>query len=154
MKSRFIVVLALMLMLLSSCSLAEDITPPPNYQSPTPAPTMSPLFPASLPDLASGAAIFATECAPCHGAKGLGDGPMAAQLQKQPAALGKPENARAAAPANWYTTVTQGNMQSFMPPFNDKLSDQQRWDVVAYSISLGTTPDEISQGKTVYAANC
>jgi mono/diheme cytochrome c family protein len=154
MKSRFIVLIVVLLMLLSSCSLAEDITPPPNYQSPTPAPTMSPLFPAQAPDLTSGAAIFATECAPCHGEKGLGDGVMAAQLQKPPAALGKLENARAAAPANWYTTVTQGNMQSFMPPFNSKLSDQQRWDVVAYAISLGTTPDEISQGKTVYEANC
>lgn len=154
MKSRFIVLIAVMLILLSSCSLAEDITPPPNYQSPTPAPTMSPLFPAQAPDLTSGAAIFATECAPCHGEKGLGDGAMAAQLQKPPAALGKIENARAAAPANWYTTVTQGNMQSFMPPFNSKLSDQQRWDVVAYAISLGTTPDEISRGKTVYEASC
>ena len=74
---------------------------------------------------------------------------MAAQLQKQPTALGKPENARAAAPASWFTTVTQGNMQSFMPPFNSKLSDQQRWDVVAYILSLGTTPDEIAKGKTV-----
>lgn len=154
MKSRFIVLLALFTLLLSSCSLAEDITPPPNYQSPTPAPTMSPLFPAQTPDLASGATIFATECAPCHGEKGLGDGVMAAQLQKPPAALGKLENARAAAPANWYTTVTQGNMQSFMPPFNSKLSDQQRWDVVAYSLSLGTTSDEIAKGKAVYEANC
>ena len=154
MKSRFIVLLVLLVALLSSCSLAEDITPPPNYQSPTPAPTMSPLFPVQVPDLASGAAIFATECAPCHGAKGLGDGVMAAQLQKPPAALGKLENARAAAPANWYTAVTQGNMQSFMPPFNSKLSDQQRWDVVAYSLSFGTSPDEITKGKTVYEANC
>ena len=154
MKSRFIVLLAFFAVLLSSCSLAEDITPPPNYQSPTPAPTMSPLFPAAPPDLVSGAAIFATECAPCHGAKGLGDGVMAAQLQTPPTALGKPEIARAATPANWYTTVTQGNIQSFMPPFNTKLSDQQRWDVVAYAISLGAASDEIGNGKTVYETNC
>jgi mono/diheme cytochrome c family protein len=154
MKSRFIVLLALFAILLSSCSLAEDITPPPNYQSPTPAPTMSPLFPANPPDLTSGATIFATECAPCHGEKGLGDGVMAAQLQKPPVALGKPEIARVAAPANWYATVTQGNMQSFMPPFNSKLSDQQRWDVVAYAISLSTSSDDVTKGKAVYEANC
>jgi mono/diheme cytochrome c family protein len=154
MKSRFLVLLALMLFLLSSCSLAEDITPPANYQSPTPAPTMSPLFPANTPDTAAGAAIFASECAPCHGEKGLGDGVMASKLQKPPAALGKLENARAAAPANWFTTVTQGNMQSFMPPFNTKLSDQQRWDVVAYAISLGIAPDEITKGKDLYEVNC
>ena len=134
MKSRLIVLAAVLTFLLSACtlSLAEDITPPPDYQSPTPGPTMSPLFPQSSPSLASGAAIFSEKCAPCHGSLGLGDGPMAAQLQKAPSAIGKPEIGRAAAPANWYTTVTQGNITSFMPPFNGSLSDQERWDVVAY----------------------
>ncbi len=157
MKSRFIIVLGLLSFLLSACqlSLAADITPPPNYQSPTPGPTMSPLFPAIAPNLVSGAALFAENCAPCHGDKGLGDGPMASKLQKQPSAIGKPELGRAAAPANWYTTVTQGNIQSFMPPFNNKLSDQQRWDVVAYAISLGgNTPAETDKGKTIYETNC
>jgi mono/diheme cytochrome c family protein len=157
MKSRLIVLAAVLTFLLSACtlSLAEDITPPPNYQSPTPGPTMSPLFPQSSPSLASGAAIFAEKCAPCHGSLGLGDGPMAAQLQKVPSAIGKPDIGRAAAPANWYTTVTQGNINSFMPPFNGSLSDQQRWDVVAYAISLGgSTAADAEKGKAVYEANC
>ena len=50
MKSRLIVLLALTLILLSSCSLAEDITPPPNYQSPTPAPTMTSSVPIVTPE--------------------------------------------------------------------------------------------------------
>ena len=157
MKSRFIVLTLVLTLLLSACtlSLAEDITPPPNYQSPTPGPTMSPLFPQSAPSLASGAAIYAEKCAPCHGDKGLGDGPMASQLQKAPTAIGKPEIARLAAPANWYTVVTQGNINSFMPPFNASLSDQQRWDVVAYAMSLGgSTLAEAEKGKTVFEANC
>ena len=157
MKSRFIVLAAMLVFVLSACtlSLAEDITPPPNYQSPTPGPTMSPLFPQSPPSLASGAAIYAEKCAPCHGDKGLGDGPMAAQLQKAPSAIGKPEIARLAAPANWYTIVTQGNINSFMPPFNASLSDQQRWDVVAYAISLGgSTPAQAVRGQAVFETNC
>lgn len=157
MKSRILVCLAVLAFLLSACtlSLAEDITPPPNYQSPTPGPTMSPLFPQSSPNLASGAAVFAEKCAACHGALGLGDGPMAAQLQKAPSAIGKPEIARSAAPANWYATVTQGNVNSLMPPFNATLSDQQRWDVVAYALSLGgNTSAETEKGKSVYEANC
>lgn len=156
MKSRFVVV-TLLVFFLSACtlSLADDITPPPNYQSPTPAPTMSPLFPQNPLDLAAGAAIFAEKCAPCHGSTGLGDGPMAGQLQKAPTAIGSPDIARAAAPANWFTTVTQGNINSFMPPFNGSLNDQQRWDVVAYSLSLGgSTATEADRGKEVYAANC
>lgn len=157
MKSRFIVLAALLSILLSACalSLGEDITPPPDYQSPIPGPTMSPLFPQGPPDLASGAAIFAEKCAPCHGETGLGDGPMAAKLQKPPAAIGKPEVGRAAAPANWYTIVTEGNINSFMPPFKDGLSDQQRWDVVAYSLALGgNTASEAKKGQSVYEAQC
>ncbi len=157
MKSRFIILMAVLSILLSACtlSLADDITPPPDYKSPTPGPTMSPLFPQNPPSLASGAAIFAEKCAPCHGDKGLGDGPMAAQLQKVPAAVGKPEIARVAAPANWYTTVTQGNINSFMPPFSGSLSDQQRWDVVAYTLSLGgSTFAEAQKGKVIFEANC
>lgn len=157
MKLRLIIFTAVLAFLLSACqlSLAEDITPPPNYQSPTPGPTMSPLFPQTSPNLASGAAIFAEKCAPCHGAKGLGDGPMAAQLQKPPAPIGKPEIGRAGAMANWYSTVTQGNINSFMPPFNSSLSDQQRWDVVAYALSLGgSTPAEAEKGKDIYTTSC
>ena len=116
---------------------------------------MSPLFPQNAPSLVSGAALFADNCAPCHGDKGLGDGPMASKLQKPPSPLGKTENGRAAVPANWYTTVTQGNINSFMPPFNNKLSDQQRWDVVAYAISLGgNTPAEMDKGKAIYEITC
>lgn len=152
MKFRSILFFAGLMLLLSACSLADDITPPPGYQSPVPLPTMGPLFPAKLPDLTAGAAIFAEKCAPCHGAQGLGDGPQAANLPKQPSALGKPEIARAAVPADWYTTVTQGKIETFMPPFAS-LDDQQRWDVVAYALSLATTT-ELTQGKTVYAANC
>jgi mono/diheme cytochrome c family protein len=157
MKSRFIVLAALLSILLSACalSLAEDITPPPDYQSPTPGPTMSPLFPQSPPDSASGAAIYAEKCAPCHGEAGLGDGPMASKLPKAPAAIGKPETGRAAAPANWYTVVTEGNINSMMPPFKDGLSDQQRWDVVAYALTLGgSTSSEIQKGQSVYQAQC
>ena len=153
MKFRSILVFAIIVLALSACSLADDITPPPGYQSPVPQPTMGPLFPANPPDLAVGAAIFVEKCAPCHGSQGLGDGPQAADLPKQPTALGKPETARAASPANWYITVTQGKIDTFMPPFRS-LDDQERWDVVAYSLSLSVASAEQVQGKAVYDANC
>ncbi len=153
MKFRSVLILLSLSLALAACTLAEDIAPPPGYQSPTPLPTMGPLFPANPPDLAAGAAIFAEKCAPCHGSQGLGDGPNATNLPKQPAALGKPEIAAAAVPAQWYTIVTQGKMDAFMPPFNS-LNDQERWDVVAYALSLSTSPEQLLQGKAVYEANC
>lgn len=153
MKLRSIVFLAGVTLLLSACSLADDITPPPGYQSPVPQPTAGPVFPVSAPDVAAGAAIFAEKCAPCHGITGMGDGPQAAKLPKKPTSLGDSAVAQGAIPANWYTVVTQGRIDAYMPPFAS-LNDQQRWDVVAYAFSLSTPSAEIAQGKTVYETNC
>src|SRR5512138_1082679 len=154
MKFRFAMIVTLAL-LLSACnfSLAEDVTPPPGYVSPTPAPTLGPLFPAEAPSTQNGAAIFVEKCAACHGKTGLGDGPQGIQLGVTVPAFGLPEIARPASPAQWYTTVTQGNMERFMPPFAS-LSDQERWDVVAYAMTLHTSPDQIAKGQQLFEANC
>ena len=107
MKLRYVLMMALTALLLASCnfSLAEDITPPPDYIAPTPLPTLGALFPAQAPNIENGAAIFADKCAPCHGATGMGDGPQGKQLPVTVAALGLPESARPAAPAQWFTVV-------------------------------------------------
>ena len=154
MKFRIAFITLAAAFLLSACTLASDITPPPDYIPPTPMPTLGALYPASAPDIQNGAAIFATECAPCHGAKGLGDGPQSQQLPVTVPAIGLPEKGQLASPADWFTTVTQGNMSRYMPPFASKLSDQQRWDVVSYVMSLHTTPDQIAQGKSLFDTNC
>lgn len=146
--------------LLISCSLAGDVTPPPGYKPPTPRPTdlplEGPLYPLEAPSPARGAQIYASECAPCHGATGLGDGPDASQLRDQNIAvppLGLPDFARLATPERWYTIVTQGNLKRFMPPFRS-LNDAQRWDVVAYALSLSVTPDDLTAGQSLYETNC
>lgn len=143
-------------LLLSACnlSLAEDVTPPPWYVSPTPAPTLGPLYPATAPNLANGANIYSTECAPCHGDSGLGDGPMNKQLAVPVAAIGLPSIAQKASPVDWYTIVSQGNMARMMPPFSSKLSEQERWDVVAYAVSLHASPEMLEQGQQIIEKNC
>jgi mono/diheme cytochrome c family protein len=154
MKLRSLFILAFALLLTAcSFSLAEDVTPPPDYVPPTPVPTLGPVFPSSAPDPARGAAIFAEKCAPCHGAQGLGDGPQGKQLPVPVAPLGLPEFAAKASPARWFTVVTQGNMDRFMPPFTS-LNEQQRWDVVAYALTLHTTPAQVEEGKSLFEANC
>jgi mono/diheme cytochrome c family protein len=154
MKFRIILFAALLSLALSACiSLAEDVTPPPGYTPPTPVPTLGALFPAAAPDAVNGAAIYAEKCAPCHGPTGLGDGPQASVLPVAVPALGRPEVARRASPAQWFTVVTQGNLTNFMPGFAS-LSDQERWDVVAYAHSLSTSPAEVEAGRAVYEANC
>jgi mono/diheme cytochrome c family protein len=155
MKLRTTLFIALVTLVLSACnfSLARDVTPPPSYVPPTPAPTLGPVYPAQAPDLQTGATIYAEKCAPCHGDTGMGDGPQGQQLPAPVAALGLPEVAAQSSPADWYKTVTQGNMNNFMPPFSS-LSDQERWDVVAYALSLSTTTEQVSQGEQLFKKNC
>jgi mono/diheme cytochrome c family protein len=68
-------------------------------------------------------------------------------------AFGLSEVARPASLAQWYTIVTQGNIERFMPPFAS-LSDQERWDVVAYAMTLHTSQETIEKGKELFETNC
>ena len=140
--------------LLSACNftLAADVTPPPDYVPPTPMPTLV-LVPPQTPNVANGAAIYAEKCAACHGTTGLGDGKQGLQLGVTVKAFGLPEIARPASPDQYYTTVTRGNMERMMPPFNS-LNDQERWDVVAYVLTLHTTPEQVERGKKLFEENC
>ena len=130
-------------LLIGGCSLAGDVTPPPALataqmaapsDSPTPV-TITP--PNTQPDIEAGALIYAEKCAACHGPEGLGDGELANELAFAPAPLGDPNFARAADPLEWYRAVTIGNLDRLMPGFVS-LTDQQRWDVVGYALSLGS----------------
>ncbi len=145
---------------LSACSfsLAADITPPPGSELPavqqaTQSVSTSPVYPIVPPDLVNGAKLYNQECTQCHGLHGLGDGSQAAQLSVPVATLGLSDFARQFSPAEWYTVVTQGNMEKFMPAFAN-LTDRQRWDVVAYAMSLSTPDSVISQGETLYEQKC
>jgi mono/diheme cytochrome c family protein len=133
-------------------SLAEDVTPPPDYIPPTPVPTLV-LIPPQTPNVANGKVIYFEKCAACHGDTGLGDGVQGIQLGVTVPAFALPEIARPASPAGWFTTVTRGKIDRFMPPFIS-LSDQERWDVVAYIMTLHTSDEEIQRGKDLFEENC
>lgn len=155
MNLRHIIPLALGTILLAACNmtLAADITPPPGYVPPTPMPTLGPLFPNQAPDIENGKAIYTEKCAACHGERGLGDGQQSKDLPVSVIPIGLSEFSRDATPAQWYATVTQGNLERFMPPFNS-LTDQERWDVVSYALTLHTTNEQVELGKTLVEQNC
>ncbi|MEW6406152.1 MAG: c-type cytochrome, partial [Chloroflexota bacterium] len=155
MKFRHALIFVIATILLTACNftLAADVTPPPGYVPPTPMPTLGPLYPTEAPDLQNGAAIYAEKCAACHGVTGLGDGPDGKELPVTVAALGLPETAHKATPARWFTVVTQGNIERFMPPFVS-LNDQERWDVISYALTLHTTQEQIEQGQAIFEEKC
>lgn len=150
------------LMFISGCggiSLAEDITPPPNSQSstvaqPSAVQAVSTAFPLLPPDPAQGKAIYEEKCFPCHGSTGMGDGPQAGNLPAPPPAIGSADVARQARPADWFTVVSEGRIDRFMPGFSGSLNDRQRWDVVAYVFTLSRQSVDMKAGKQVYEAHC
>jgi mono/diheme cytochrome c family protein len=168
MKSK-LVSFFLSTLFLAGCSLAEDITPPPplataqaaaiQQETPPAQPTAASEAPVvlspseSTPSIFNGAVIYADSCEPCHGASGLGDGSMSANLDVPIPALGDFNLAREARPIDWYGVVTEGRMEKFMPPFAS-LSDSQRWDVVAYALSLSYPPETRQVGADLFAEFC
>ncbi len=154
----FALLAAALAALISGCSLAGDVTPPPGFILPTSLPTETitseASFPTERPSAARGATIFAERCAPCHGVQGDGDGAQAAQLPSPPAALSDPLLARNASPAYWFDVVTNGRLENFMPPFAEGLSPAERWDVVHFLYTLSAAPEALEQGATLYQDNC
>jgi mono/diheme cytochrome c family protein len=144
----------ILITILSACNvtLAEDVTPPPDYIPPTALPTLV-LVPPQIPNVANGEEIYFEKCAACHGETGLGDGAQGIQLGVTVPAFALPEIARPASPAAWYTIVTRGKIERFMPPFVS-LNDQERWDVVAYIMTLHTSQGQVQKGKEIFEANC
>lgn len=155
MKLRHLLLLAIVTIFLTACNqtLAADVTPPPNYKPPTPVPTLGPLYPAQAPDVENGKAIYAEKCEACHGETGLGNGPQSKDLPVSVIPIGLPEFANDATPSAWYSVVTQGRLERFMPPFVS-LSDQERWDVVAYVFTLRFTQEQLDLGKDLFETNC
>lgn len=161
MIRKLLMAIALAGMAVAGCTLAGDITPPPGSNLTNPGapisqptvPVVSVQAPDQFPDLENGAAIYSERCEPCHGPQGLGGGSQAADLPNEPARLGDPDLARLAVADSWYEVVTNGRIDQFMPGFSS-LTDQERWDVVSYSLTLSMDPASLTEAGEVYAQEC
>ncbi len=150
-----LLIFSIALVLVTACSsLAQDITPPPGYEYVPPPPTQDIIYyPSVPPDPAVGQAIFVEKCQPCHGEQGLGNGPDANDLPNPVSPIGSAEFARQAYPSDWFQVVTEGRIDRFMPPFLS-LTERQRWDVLAYAMTLSTSAETVTRGQELYQANC
>ncbi|MEA3335664.1 MAG: c-type cytochrome [Chloroflexota bacterium] len=106
------------------------------------------------PSARNGHAIYQENCAPCHGTRGLGDGPAAAGLPDGASALADLAIARSATQAEWFTVTQEGRMEGMMPPWKDRLTDEQIRDVVAFALTLHTSNDEILRGEEIWGSEC
>ena len=84
-------------------------------------------------DLAAGKALYTTNCAPCHGDSGHGDGPVVHLLKTPPKDL--ITGASKDQPDGYiYGYIRDGG--AAMPPLADAMSSHERWQVVMFVRSL------------------
>ena len=116
--------------ILAVCALAAALPPlatqafPETYRkTPVPFDTIS---------VANGAALFAANCVPCHGPQAKGNGVLAKTFTIPPVdLLTEPHTAKHTA-GDFFHWLTHGIPGTGMPAFADKLSEEDRWDLVNF----------------------
>ena len=103
--------------------LAIDAYPETYRKTPVPFDTIS---------IANGSTLFAENCVACHGLQGKGNGVLAKTFAKPPVdMLTEPHTAKHTA-GDFFHWLTFGIPDTGMPVFADKLSEEERWDVVNF----------------------
>ncbi len=123
-----------------------------------PLAAQEPVLPPGQPDAETGLALFQERCANCHGPAGQGDGELSADLPRPPADFTDPAFRRTRIPAVMFSTITNGLLESGMPPFgpesSNPISEENRWHLVAAVYALATPAEALNAGQTIYEENC
>ena len=107
--------------------------------------------PRQLPSLADGRTLYLENCAQCHGESGRGDGPGRESMNPKtppPANFTDAEFMAGLSPFKAYNTATFGIDNTAMASFA-ALSDEQRWQVAFYVMSLRFSPEAAASGETL-----
>jgi high-affinity iron transporter len=111
-------------------------------------------LPSKGVNLAEGKAIYERTCATCHGMRGLGDGPAARGMNPPPPAVGTHAAMHDVSPALMYRIVSVGVAGTPMVGWADRLSADERWNIVAYINSMRTSPQQVAEGEGLYTQRC
>jgi copper resistance protein D len=101
-----------------------------------PATYLRPAVPYAAASVVSGQALYRTHCQACHGVAGYGDGPAGTGLPRRPADL-TAQHAADHTAGDLFWWLTHGIPGSGMPGFADRLSLDERWDVINFVRALG-----------------
>src|SRR5262245_50561681 len=104
--------------------------------------------PKQLPSLASGAVIYLENCAQCHGEAGKGDGPSRATMNPKnpvPANFTDADFMAGLSPFKAFNAISFGVENTAMASFA-ALSEEQRWQVAFYVLSLRFPPESAQAG--------
>lgn len=107
----------------------------PGWTLPPDADTTKNPLPVGEKLIASGKALFAQKCRRCHGPGGLGDGPDA-EPDLEEMNLTNPKRAARNSDGVVFYKVANGRSKPKMPAFENELTNEQIWAVVAYTQTL------------------
>ena len=97
---------------------------PDNYK------TMKNPVASNAESIAEGKNLWGTHCKSCHGTKGMGDGPKAAQLKTEAGDFSKAD-VQAQTDGSLFYKTSEG--RDDMPSFKKKIPDaDERWSIVNY----------------------
>ncbi|MCY3798868.1 MAG: cytochrome c [Chloroflexi bacterium] len=107
------------------------------------------------PDIENGAGIFAERCVECHGVAGDGRGELALAGSIEPP-LDMTERAQVAqkSPLAWFEIISKGNIANLMPPWENALSEEERWDLALYSYTLAYDEELLALGGRIWREQC
>jgi mono/diheme cytochrome c family protein len=108
---------------------------------------------ANAQSIADGKTLWSTHCKSCHGTKGLGDGPKAAQLKTEPGDFSK-SDVQAQTDGSFFYKISQG--RDDMPGFKSKIPDQDDiWSLVNYmrTLNKGGAPIPIVKDTAIKKIN-
>lgn len=104
------------------------------------------LAPYRRPNLERAGALYAQNCAVCHGGRGDGDTQRARTLDPAPASFRDPQRLGALSPYRVYNALTFGVPGTAMAAF-DALSPAERWDLAFFVFRLGHEGEEAREAR-------
>lgn len=130
-----------------SFSSQENPLPVPAQSIPIEGPAYipgagAPANPVPVDDtsLARGEQLFVTNCQMCHGAEGLGNGPISNFLiKKKPADLTS-DLIQSKDDGTLFLIISNGS--GYMPPMNENFSVRERWDLVNFVRTFKPAEDQ------------
>lgn len=99
-----------------------------------------------------GRVIYLQRCFMCHGDAGQGEGPSGANLVPMPANLADPGMKTELTDADWFWRVSVGIGNAAMPPWRLLLSEEDRWNAIAYvraTFQEPTEPNEVDDNPPI-----